>query len=310
MSDKYRLITRADLDGIVCAALLRELDMIEEVKFAHPKDMQDGLIDVTENDLVANLPYHPKAHMVFDHHASEAVRNKEKPKNLLLVPDAPSAAHVIYRHYGGKERFPNISDELMETTNRIDSAQVTKDEILDPQGWILLGFLTDNRTGLGRLKGFRIPNFQLMMDLIDILRKHDNIDDILRQQDVAERVKVYKEHSKMARHQILNAADVKGSLVTLDLRSEGEIYATNRFTLYALFPDANISMHVMHGKEGVNTVFAVGKSVLNRTAKIDVGKLMLEYGGGGHKAVGTCQIENDNAEKVKAELIERIVKEG
>lgn len=310
MSQKHRLITRADLDGIVCAALLRELDMIDEVKFAHPKDMQDGLIEVTENDLIANLPYHPKARMVFDHHASEAERNKARPQNVLLDPEAPSAAHVIYRHYGGAARFPGISPELMAATDKIDSAQLTQDEILDPQGWVLLGFITDNRTGLGRYRKFRITNFQLMMDLIDILRRHGGIEDILRQQDVAERVKMYQEHAKLARHQIVKCAEVKDRLVVLDYRHEPEIFTTNRFMVYALYPDANISMHVMNGKEGVNTVFAVGKSVLNRSSKLDVGKLMLEYGGGGHKAVGTCQIENDNAEKVKAELVERIVKEG
>lgn len=310
MADKYRLITRAELDGVTCAALLRDLDMIDDVQFAHPKDMQDGKVEVTARDIIANLPYHPKAHMVFDHHASEATRVGGKPANLILDPDAPSAANVIYRHYGGEKRFPNISKELLATADKIDSAKITLDEILDPKGWVLLGFLMDNRTGLGRFKQFRITNFQLMMDLIDILRKHNNIDDILHQHDVAERVKVYHEHSKMARHQIIKCTEIRDKLIVLDFRHETEIYAANRFMVYAMHPEINISMHVMPGKAGVNTVFAVGKSVLNRSAEVDVGKLMLEYGGGGHKAVGTCQIDNDNAEKVKAELIERIVKGG
>lgn len=310
MTDKYRLITRAELDGVTCAALLKELGMIDEVHFAHPKDMQDGKVDVTARDIIANLPYNPNAHMVFDHHASELERLKEKPANLVLDPDAPSAANVIYRHFGGEKRFPNISKELLATTDKIDAARITQDEILNPQGWVLLGFLMDNRTGLGRHRKFRITNFQLMMDLIDILRQHSNIDDILHQHDVAERVRVYAEHAKLARHQIIKCAEVKDKLVILDFRREDEIYSTNRFMVYAMHPDANMSMHIMPGKAGVNTVFAVGKSVLNRSAKLDVGKLMLEYGGGGHKAVGTCQIDNDKAEQVKKELIERILKEG
>ncbi len=310
MTEKYRLITRAELDGVTCAALLRELGLIEEVTFAHPKDMQDGKIAVTNRDIIANLPWHPNAHIVFDHHASELERIKEQPKNLINDPTSPSAAEVIYRHYGGAARFPGISKELMEATDKIDSARVSQDEILNPQGWVLLGFIMDNRTGLGRHRGFRITNFELMMELIDVLRKNNNIDDILRHHDVAERVRLYAEHSKLARHQIVKCAEIKDKLVVLDFRHEPEIYSTNRFMVYAMHPGSNISMHVMPGKAGVNTVFAVGKSVLDRSAKLDVGKLMLEYGGGGHKAVGTCQIDNDNAEKTKAELISRIVKEG
>src|SRR3954465_15175253 len=134
MSAKYRLITRSDLDGIVCASLLKELGMIEDVQFAHPKDMQDGLIEVTSNDIITNLPYHPKAHMVFDHHASEIERVKAGAKNLVNDPTAPSAAAVVYKHFGGKEKFSNIPDDLMEAANKIDSAQLSEAEILDPKG--------------------------------------------------------------------------------------------------------------------------------------------------------------------------------
>jgi oligoribonuclease NrnB/cAMP/cGMP phosphodiesterase (DHH superfamily) len=310
MSQKYRLITRAELDGVTCAALLKELGMIDEVAFAHPKDMQDGKVDVTDRDIIANLPYNPKAHMVFDHHASEAIRLKDKPANLVLDPNAPSAANVIYRHFGGEKRFPNISKELLETTDKIDSAQVTQDEILDPKGWVLLGFIMDNRTGVGRHRKFRISNFQLMMELIDILRQHNNIDDILHHHDVAERVRLYAEDAKLARHQIIKCAEFKDKLVVLDYRHETEIFATNRFMVYAMYPDSNISMHVLPGGAAGTTVFAVGKSVINRSAKLDVGKLMLEYGGGGHVAVGTCQVENARAETVKAELIKRITEAG
>lgn len=310
MSQKYRLITRSDLDGIVCAALLKELDLISEVKFAHPKDMQDGTVEITNKDIITNLPYHPDAYMVFDHHASELERNKQPAPNLVNDPSAPSAAHVVYRHFGGGVKFPNISDDLMNAANKIDAAQLTKEEILEPKGWVLLGFIMDNRTGLGRFRDFRISNYQLMMDLVDILRKNKDVEDILKHPDVAERVKMYQEHAKLARQQIMKCTEVHENLVTIDLRHEKEIYTTNRFTIYAMYPNSNISMHIMPGKAGVNTVFAVGKSILNRTAKVDVGHLMLEYGGGGHKAVGTCQIDNDKADQVKKELIEKIVKGG
>ena len=309
MPDKYRLITRADLDGIACAVLLKDLCLIEDIKFAHPKDMQHGLVPVTENDIVANLPYNAAAHLSFDHHASEGMRNEEKPKNLILDTSAPSAARVIYNHYGA-EKFRNVPQALLAAADKIDSADVTRDDVLDPKGWVLLGFIMDNRTGLGRYKQFRINNFQLMYELIDILGKNDDINDILRHHDVAERVRMYAEHSKLARHQIIKCAEQKGNLVILDYRHEQELYTTNRFTVYALFPNATVSMHILPGEDGKNTVFAVGKSVLNRSSPLDVGALMLSYGGGGHKAVGTCQIDNTKAEQVKRELIEKITAAG
>lgn len=310
MTEKYRLITRSDLDGIVCAALLKELGMIDEVKFAHPKDMQDGSVPVTDRDIITNLPYHPNAHLVFDHHASEVERNKDAGGNMINDPTAPSAAHVIYRHYGGAAKFPMISEDLMSAANKIDSAQVSREEVVEPKGWVLLGFIMDSRTGLGRFRDFRISNYQLMMDLVDILRKNADIDDIMRHPDVAERVKMYQEHARLSRQQIMKCTEVYNHLIVLDLRAEKEIYTTNRFTIYAMYPNSNISMHIMPGKQGVNTVFAVGKSVLNRSAQVNVGSLLLEYGGGGHKAVGTCQIDNAKADKVKQELIDKIIKLG
>ncbi len=310
MTQKYRLVTRSDLDGIVCAALLKEIGMVNEVKFAHPKDMQDGTVEITANDIITNLPYHPAAHMVFDHHASEAERNKTPAKNLVNDPTAPSAAHVVYRHFGGAERFPNISHDLMNAADKIDSAQLSREEILNPRGWVLLGFIMDNRTGLGRFHNFRVSNYQLMMELVDVLRRIKDAEGILEHPDVAERVKLYHEHATLAHDQVTRCAKVHGQCLVIDLRQEKEIYALNRFAIYALYPQINLSMHVMPGKQGVNTVFALGKSVLNRSSTLDVGSLMLEYGGGGHKAVGTCQIANDKADTVKQELIQRITKTG
>lgn len=315
MSQKHRLITRSDLDGIVCAALLREAGLVDEVKFAHPKDMQDGTIEVTSNDIITNLPHHPNAHIIFDHHASEIERvNKEHgaggAKNLINDPSAPSAAHVVYKHFGGAAKFPNITKGLMDAADKIDSAQLAEAEILDPKGWVLLGFIMDNRTGLGRFHNFKISNYQLMLALVDIFRKPHTIDDILSMPDIAERVRMYKEHADLARQQIKKCAEVKDKLLVLDFRHEKEIYCINRFAIYALYPQTNISMHILPGKQNVNTVFAVGKSVLNRTAKVDVGSLMLKYGGGGHKAVGTCQIDHAKVDQVKKELIDQIVAAG
>lgn len=309
-SRKYRLVTRSDMDGLVCAVLLKELDLIEDVTFAHPKDMQDGLIDITDTDITTNLPYNPKAYLAFDHHASETRRVEDNPENHVIDAAAPSAARVVYDYFGGKDRFPQISDELMAAVDKADSAQFSKEEILNPEGWSLLNFIMDARTGLGRFRNFNISNYQLMMKLIETCRTHQNIEDILNVPDVKERVDLYYEHQIKFREQIQRCATIYKNLIVLDYRKEDTIWAGNRFVVYALFPQINISIHVLWGKNKQNTVFAVGKSIVNRTSKTDIGDLMLSYGGGGHDAAGTCQAPNLKAEDILEELIEKITIDG
>jgi nanoRNase/pAp phosphatase (c-di-AMP/oligoRNAs hydrolase) len=305
MQAKYRLVTRSDFDGLVCAVLLKELDMIDDIKFVHPKDMQDGKIEITDRDITTNLPYVEGAHLVFDHHSSEILRNETTKKNYVIDAHAPSAARVVYDYFGGAERFPNIAPQMMAAVDQADSAQFSADDITDPQGWVLLNFLMDARTGLGRFKEFRISNYNLMMELIDFCRDH-SIDEILNLPDVKERVDLYLEQQELFKQQIQRCATVHQNLVVLELRPEEIIYAGNRFMIYALFPDCNISMHIMWGLKQQNTVFAVGKSILNRTSKTNIGELMLKYGGGGHINAGTCQIENQQADTIKQELITQI----
>ena len=305
MSDtKYRLITRSDFDGLVCAVLLKELDLIDDIKFVHPKDMQDGKVEVTEHDITTNLPYVPGVHLSFDHHASEAIRNEVK-FNHVIHPDSPSAARVVFDHYGGVSKFGDRFNDMMDAVDKGDSAQFTRDEILDPEGWVLLNYLMDSRTGLGRFKEFRVSNYQLMMDLIDYCRTH-GIDDILKLPDVIERVELYFDHAAKAKAQLQLCTTVHHNVAVLDLRQEDPIYAVNRFMIYALFPAANISIHALWGVQKQNTVFAVGKSITNRSSQVNIGALMLAYGGGGHENAGTCQVPNDTAVDVLQELIAKI----
>ena len=305
---KYRLITRSDFDGLVCAVLLNEMNLIDEIKFVHPKDMQDGKIDVTPRDITTNLPYVPAAYLAFDHHLSETIRNG-KHSNHIIEVDAPSAARVVYNHYGAKAAFPRITDEMMTAVDKADSAQYERADILDPNGWVLLNYLMDARTGLGRFRNFRISNYALMMDLIDYCRDH-TIDEILDLPDVQERVDLYFAHGEPAREQIKRCATVHGKLVVLDLRKEVTIHSTNRFMVYALHPACNISLHVMWGMQKQNTVLACGKSILDRGSKTNVGELMLGYGGGGHLAAGTCQVDNGQADSTLKELIKTINADG
>lgn len=309
VQNKFRLVTRSDFDGLVCAVLLKHLDLIDEILFVHPKDMQDGKIAITGRDITTNLPYVAAAHLSFDHHVSETLRNTGLRANHIIHPEAPSAARVVYDHYGGAATFPPSWDDMMAAVDKGDAARFTRSEVLEPHGWNLLNFLMDARTGLGRFHEFRISNYQLMMALIDYCATH-TIDEIMALPDVRERTALYFEHSEQCKQQIRRCARVHRNLVVLDLREESVIYAGNRFIIYALFPETNISIHVLWGLKQQNTVFATGKSILNRTSRTNIGALMLEYGGGGHENAGTCQVDNEMAEDVLGALIQRITSEG
>lgn len=292
----YRLVTRSDFDGLVCAALLEELGLIDEILFVHPKDMQDGIVEITGRDITTNVPYVDGAHLVFDHHLSEVVRVGRRP-NHVIDPGAPSAARVVWSYYGGTDAFPHVSEEMMEAVDKADSAQYDIDEILDPRGWTLLNFLMDARTGLGRFRQFQVSNYQLMMQLISACREM-SVEQILELPDVAERVVLYREQAPAFAAQLGRCSHVDGDVLILDLRDEEVIHAGNRFMIYALFPEAKVSVHVMWGRQKQNTVLAVGKSIVDRSSRVNIGELMLRLGGGGHRNAGTCQVAHDRAEQV------------
>ena len=306
MSDnkQYRLVTRSDFDGLVCAILLKHINLVNDILFVHPKDMQDGIIAVGPNDISTNLPFVDGVHIAFDHHHSETLRN-EKKDNHIIDPEAPSAARVVYDYYGGTETFPASWESMMKAVDKGDSAQFDMEEVLHPKRWELLNFIMDSRTGLGRFRDFRISNYELMMDLIEFGKDH-SINELLELPDVKERTELYFAHEEKFKAQIKRCATVHGNLVVLDLRDEEIIYSGNRFVIYALFPQCNISIHIMWGLKKQNTVFATGKSIFDRSSTTNVGELMLKYNGGGHNAAGTCQVPHEQNEACLAELISAI----
>lgn len=299
-----RLVTRSDFDGLACAMMLRDLDLVDEIKFVHPKDVQDGKIELTKSDITTNLPYDPRVGLAFDHHESEMDRLKaiETGGKLIIDPHARSAARVVYDYYGGKKTFKKISDELMAAVDKGDSADFTIDEILNPKGWVLLHYLMDARTGLGRFHQFRISNYDLMMELIQYCMDH-TIDEILDLPDVKERVDLYFEQSEQFVAQLKRIAKVYDKVVVLDLRNEEVIHAGNRFMIYALYPETQISVHVVWGFRKQNTAVMIGKSIVNKTSNVDIGELCLKYGGGGHHNAGTCQLDNDEVDKQLPDII-------
>jgi len=307
MIAKKRLLTRNDFDGLVCAALLKELGIIDEIRFVHPKDMQDGKISISETDITTNLPFVEGVGLAFDHHISEVVRVDSAP-NHIVYPNAASAARVVYEYYGAENKFTNLPPSLMEAVDIADSAKYTREQILHPAGWTLLTFLLDPRTGLGRFKNFRLGDYDLMIKLVDLLRTA-TIDEILQDKDVQERVRLYFEHQDKAVNQLERCTQVYKTAAHINLRDEGIIYAVNRFMVYALFPEINISVHEIWGKNKRNVVFAVGKSIFNRTSKMNIGEFLLQYGGGGHVTAGTCQIPVQDADKVRQEIISAMIQD-
>ncbi len=306
---KYRLVTRSDFDGLVCAVMLKHMNMIDDILFVHPKDMQDGRIECSSRDITTNLPYVEGVHLAFDHHLSETLRNKDKRENHIIDANAMSAARVVWDYYGGLKTFPARWQEMMTAVDKADAAQFSVDEILNPTDWVLLNFLMDPRTGLGRFHNFRISNYNLMMDLIDYCKDH-NIKEIMAMPDVQERVQLYNMQTDLFREQVDRCFKIHKNLIVLDLRKEDTIYSGNRFMIYAMHPETNISIHVLWGLKKQNTVFAIGKSIVNRDSKTNVGELCLAYGGGGHEKAGTCQIENDQADATLQELIKKITADG
>ncbi|MDR0964689.1 MAG: exopolyphosphatase [Clostridium sp.] len=299
-----RLVTRSDFDGLACGALLKEAGIIDHWKFVHPKDLQDGLIEITKDDCLANVPYVEGCGIWFDHHSSEHERLSLQGKYVGESRLAPSCARIIYDYYGGKERFPQF-DDMMVAVDKVDSGQLAMEDIQNPTGWVLVGFLMDPRTGLGRWRQFTIPNYRLMEELIDACRTMST-EEILALSDVRERIEVYHEQTALFKEMVTAHSYTRGALLITDLRGVDPIYSCNRFMVYSMYPEQNISAWIVNGKGGLGCSAAVGYSILNRTSTVNVGSLMLKYHGGGHPHVGTCQFSDEDMEtelpKMLAEL--------
>jgi nanoRNase/pAp phosphatase (c-di-AMP/oligoRNAs hydrolase) len=303
---QYRLLTRSDFDGLASAVLLKSLALINEIKFVHPKDMQDGKIEITNNDITTNLPYSDGVHLAFAYQSSETLRNNDLKINYILDTNAPSTSRLIYNYFGGKKRFAHKYDAMLKAVDKSTTGEFTIEDILQPQNWSLLNFVMDPRTGLGRFKDFRISNYQLMLDLVNYCNEY-SVDEILNLPDVKERVDLYFDQEDMFKEQIERNARFYKNVGVFDLRNEDIIYAGNRYMIYALFnplfPQYNVSIYIMWGLKKQNTVLAVGKSIFNRAFPKNIGEVMLKYGGGGHIYSGSCQVENDQADIVLQRLI-------
>jgi nanoRNase/pAp phosphatase (c-di-AMP/oligoRNAs hydrolase) len=301
-----RLLTRSDFDGLASAVLLVEKGVVDEYKFVHPKDIQDEKVTVSPNDVLANVPYISGCGLWFDHHSSENERLEIKKVDFEGDSrPAASAAQVIWDYYGGEKTFGKHFLPLIEAVNKTDSGDLTREEILNPEGWILISFVMDPRTGLGRFHDYRISNYELMEEMIQYCRTK-TAEEVLSIPDVQERTKLYFEQQELYKDMITRCCQIHENVIVTNLMDEETIYSGNRFLVFAIYPEQNIEVRVMWGKDKQNVVFACGHSILNRTSQANVGKLMLEYGGGGHEKVGTCQVPTEDHEQVLDEIIKKI----
>jgi len=300
-----RLFTRSDFDGLACGALLSYLGLIDEWKFVHPKDIQDGLVEATDNDILANIPYIKGCKLWFDHHSSESERLGANAYFEGVSKAAPSCARVVYEYYGGDAKLGKFS-EMIHFVDKVDSGNLSADEILEPRGWVLLGFIMDPRTGLGRFRNFTISNYDLMTSLAKACAEK-SIYDILAMPDVKERLDLYYQQKDIFIDMVKSHAKVcNNNVIRVDLRDVETIYAGNRFIIYTLFPEQNISVWIVDGRNKSNVAITVGHSIINRSSTVDVGSLLLKYGGGGHKQVGTCQVTYEDADKIITEIMDRV----
>jgi hypothetical protein len=315
-----RLITRADFDGLVCGALITKFENIESYLFVEPKFMQDGLVEVRRGDIIANLPYHPNCTLWFDHHITNTMPDFDRP----IMPGkggfrlAPSAARVVYEYYteigqrreaqtpaetpNGKITAPELrrflSAErityLLQEADRVDAGQLTRQDVMNPQGYVLISMTTDGRYAEDEPYWLRI---------INLLRDKD-LQETMNDPEVANRCKKVLDYQEKLRAILLANSALKGNVIYVDLRRVHDIPDGNRFLLFTLFPQGNIAVKVSYDTQRENTTaISVGYNIFNKTSTVNVGELLQRYGGGGHKVVGSCRVPNDKAGQAIKEIV-------
>jgi oligoribonuclease NrnB/cAMP/cGMP phosphodiesterase (DHH superfamily) len=305
---EMRLLTRSDFDGLVCAAILKELRIVNEICYVHPKDVQDNKIKATKNDVIANLPYVEGCGMWFDHHSSEIERLKLKGKFVGAIEPFDSAARVVFNYFRARKPYSEIVqkfEELVKIADIVDSAKFTKTDIMNPQGWTMLAFISDPRSNFGKKHTFRVSNLGLLKTLPDLLCS-STVDEILAMPDFKERINAYKEDIKAYKKILLEYTKVAGDAIVIDFREMEYIPIGNRFLEYVLHPEQNISIRAVNGKDKQFVTISLGHSIINRTSDVDVGHLTLRYGGGGHRRAGACQVNYEDADKIIQEILQVI----
>jgi oligoribonuclease NrnB/cAMP/cGMP phosphodiesterase (DHH superfamily) len=289
-----RLVTRGDLDGLTCAVIITTNEKIDDILLIHPQDITDKKVEIRQGDILANVPYHPACTRWFDHHLQTENNPKAPARFDGAYALAPSAAGLAYEYYGGAEKMPQF-EELVRQTDRLDSAQLTRDDIENPRGYILLGFTVDGRTGMGDVNEY----FRLLVDLL----KRKPIEKVLKHPEVKKRCDWLRRENEVFRQALRAHSRMDGNVVVTDFRGLDKVPVGNRFLVYALFPEATVSVRLHWGPNRKTVIAAVAHSILNRTSATNVGQLLSRYGGGGHRGAGTVPLPPARAEDAVAEII-------
>jgi hypothetical protein len=286
-----RLVTRGDLDGLTCAVLLTLNEQIDSISLIHPQDITEGRADIRPGDIIANLPYHPNCEMWFDHHLHTATANVPLGNIKGRFAEAPSAAGLVYDYYGGKETMPQLA-ELVRETDRLDSANLSPGDVLMPGGYIKLGFTIDGRTGLGTFEKY-------FLNLVELLRSGATIDEVMKDPSVRRRCEMLDSESELFQAELRTCSRVDGNVVITDFRDLDHTPIGNRFLVYAIFPDINVSVRIHWGPNRSFPMLLLGHSIFNRTCKTNVGELAARYGGGGHKGAGSIPLMDEPEQQIE-----------
>jgi len=301
-----RLVTRADFDGLVCGALITRFEPIDSYLFVEPKFMQDGLVEIKNGDVIANLPYHPNCTLWFDHHITNST--PDFPRPIMLGKGgfrlAPSAARVVYEYYtepsapNSAVRLGFLNSErmtyLLKEADRIDAGKLEREDVLDPQGYVLISMTTDGR---------HAGDQPYWLKVIELLRDA-SLDETLNEPEVKRRCRQIRDEQEKLRKILLERTALKGNVIYCDLRGIEEIPDGNRFLVFTLFPSGNIQVKVAYDTQRENTTaISVGYNIFNPTSNVNVGELLKGYGGGGHKVVGSSRVPNDKAEQAIGEIV-------
>ena len=317
-----RLVTRADFDGLVCGALVTKFEPINDFLFVEPKFMQDGQVEIRRGDIITNLPYHPNCTLWFDHHITNTTPNFPQP--IVLGQGgfrlAPSAARVVCEYYteAGNRRQPIGASKiqpqeilsflnaermqyLLHEADRIDAGKLEKEDVLNPQGYVLISMTTDGRNA---------GDEPYWLKIIDLLRD-TTLGETLEEPDVKRRCQQIRDEQEKLRKLLLERADLRGNVIYVDLRGAKEIPDGNRFLIFTLFPQGNIQVKVTHDTQRENTTaISVGYNIFNPTSKVNVGELLKNYGGGGHKVVGSSRVPNEKAEQAIKEILAAVTEKA
>ncbi|MBI5640823.1 MAG: exopolyphosphatase [Nitrospirae bacterium] len=295
-----RLVTRGDLDGVTSAVLLTTMEDIDTIELVHPQDITDKKFEITSHDIIANLPYHPSAAMWFDHHELTLSNESPPPKFRGRHAIAPSVARVIYEYYASDKL--GSYEHLVSETDRLDSAMLGIKDVTDPQGIILLGFTIDSRSGLGSFRDY-------FNNLVAWLKTMP-VEKVLSQPEVRDRARLLMQNNAAFLKLLSENSRQDGNVVITDFRSVEKVPVGNRFLVYTLFPETNVSVRLQWGPEKKFVAVSLGHNIFNRTSKANCGRICSIFDGGGHKGAGACPLQPDRAESLIAEIIKLLKTAG